>query len=516
MARTFSKQVVDGIPYDVLDKETRAKINQIAETNLIKELEEDKYINPDNGLIATLSGYSATNDYIEVETGETYSISRNGKVYGAIYNSSHVVVQGIVNNDASSDPIIISIPSTAKYIRLSCQSEYVSQFGLYKNDCGMPSILENVCVPGMTDRLEVKNAAVNPDNYTTLLPDVNAIITDSVYKMYFALRSTDIPANLPFSRWITNTSVILITFGSHNVSGAGMCQLLIGDHFVFFRHYTSSWGTWKAIKLEVNVGTDTSVDKHFDSLTEAVIFAAEYQNAVVRVHNGVFDLYQEFIDYYGSDFFTNFDDSSPKGLYLKNGIHLIFCGGSKVTFNYTGSNSTVKSQFSPFNFLSAPYGGFTLENLTLECSNCRYCVHDDPGDSSHCYHNKYINCRMTIDNSNNTDWTSTKVIGGGLGRSGHVIVSGCLCKTDTPQTNKAIVSYHNDVSANAGKSRIEFTGNYLDGGTFGAFYGGTSQEKTDFIISNNNMYGEIIKASSGGGTVDNVDVYEWNNINRAS
>lgn len=496
-------------------------ISDLISINLLApaKMADGRYIRSDNGDIGYNSDYSATETYVEVEKNVEYSIARKNQVLGAIYDSNYEFIEGIQANDITESAISKTMPSNAKYIRLSCPTEYIGYLKMFKGVYDVPSLYKDVHVPEM---LECYNEPVNPTNYLSILPDVNEIDETCAYKMYFSKGSSAIPANLPFDKWITDESAIIITLAKDDkrVTGtnAGSQQILIGKNFVFIRHYTTSWQSWNAIYLRIRVGGGYNFNAQFSSLTEAIAFATKYKNAIVEVGNGTYDLYNEFRSYYGNDFFDNETASSrPKGLHLTNGVQVICSSGAKITFNYPGNNANVKQQFSPICYLSDCYDGFVLENANIECSNCRYVVHDDPGDTTAPYHNVYKNCKFYIDNTNNTDWTSTKAIGGGLGRGGHVMIEDCICKVNqTPDINSSIISYHVDVYTQEGNNTVEMKGCFLDSGTFAAFYGGN---KCDYIITNNSMYGNVLISPNPGQSASedtNINVYAWNNINRAN
>ena len=180
------------------------------------------------------------------------------------------------------------------------------------------------------------------------------------------------------------------------------------------------------------VGANRQFTKLKDGIAEAVL----HKNSTVYVDDGTYDLVSE----YGLEVLNG--TSSISGIELKNNVHVIFSSKSKVVFNYTGNNSHIHRVFSPFN---AGVNGFILENLTLECSNCRYCVHDERGGSTDSYSNKYINCNMKIDNSNNPNWTNSNSIGGGLGFSGEILVDG--------GEYYGMISYHENQGKNMATSK---------------------------------------------------------------
>ena len=226
------------------------------------------------------------------------------------------------------------------------------------------------------------------------------------------------------------------------------------------------------------------------------------------VEDGDYDLVKEFEEYYGENFFASYSEDSPKGIMLGNDVHVIFSSKANVTFNYTGDNNVVKSKFSPFN--SSFKGGFTLENLHIKARNCRYVVHDEMSGTTTSYANKYLNCNMYIDNSENTAWDSKQCIGGGLGYAGYILIDGCVLDSET-EYEMAFVSYRTDSSSPVSKSSVNIRNIFIKRkGTIGVLWTGTTTNMTPFVISNNSL-GSAIRHRSSGGNIDNTELIEWNN-----
>lgn len=176
--------------------------------------------------------------------------------------------------------------------------------------------------------------------------------------------------------------------------------------------------------------------REYTTLKSVVEEATKYMDSIVYVDAETFDLVEEF----GNTYLESYAQEFACGLFLKNRIHLIFAEGSKVVFNYTGSNSYIHRWFSPFN--SGQYG-FTLENCRIESTNCRYSVHDERASQSDAYHNIYKRCSMTHV-SDGTDWTTNIAIGGGLGIHGDVLIEdGYFNGGGTID-----ISYHNSTAQN--------------------------------------------------------------------
>lgn len=268
------------------------------------------------------------------------------------------------------------------------------------------------------------------------------------------------------------------------------------------------------------IGKTITVEKDgtgdYTTLKDAVEYSASHEDTTILVGSGTYDLITEF----GASYFADMTTSNQRqGLQIGNGVHIIFSSGAKVTAHYTGDNDAVKTCFSPFNFIQGSKG-FTLENLTLEASNVRYCVHDEAGSAAtpdH-YKNVYKNCRMTIDNSQNASWQHHQCIGGGLGLHGEIIAEDCVF-IDAYNINYRVpaVSYHNAAGAGA-KSRIVVKGCWFSkDATVRVSWYGTSEEMTEAIVHDNSVtVAPYTSAEESSATVENVQMFAWNNEIRST
>jgi hypothetical protein len=211
--------------------------------------------------------------------------------------------------------------------------------------------------------------------------------------------------------------------------------------------------------------------------------ATKYMDAVLHVDAGTYNLVTEF----GSSYFeslTNTDVNS--GLRLKNNIHIIFDANSKVVCNYTGSNQYALSLFSPFN--GGTYG-FTLENLTLECSRCRYAIHDERNGNADAYFAKYKNCHIIFDNSQtNPYWSSGCCIGGGMGSNAVVEIENCIFEMVDNNTITGYYHQSNDAENPDHKFLFKLTGSYFVNGSFGVNITRTDASEDSIILVEGNSF----------------------------
>lgn len=275
------------------------------------------------------------------------------------------------------------------------------------------------------------------------------------------------------------------------------------------KRFNGVWDNWYRVDSEprtYSVKKDGS--GNYTSLVDCINDATQYMDSVVYVGEGTWNI----IDELGSTYIESVS-SSQRGVYLKNRIHLIFASNSKVVCNYTGNREDTMRWLSAFN---AGEYGFTLENANIECSNVRYCVHDERDSDADSYVNKYINCKMHLDNSGQNVIRTCNPIGGGLGKNGYIDINGCWFKgepTSVYTENLPLVTYHNSASADA-KSHIVVKNCYLAGdGRFRFNWYGQSQLITDVEVCGCSMGSSILSKAEveGSSPYENINIITWNN-----
>lgn len=187
-----------------------------------------------------------------------------------------------------------------------------------------------------------------------------------------------------------------------------------------------------------NTRTGTNVFTKLKDCTE-YISNNNIQNAIVYVDAETFDLVTE----YGQEYLDSIQSTTNKGfgLHVGNNTHFIFAEGSKVVFNYQGTNYDCAEYFSAFNIT----GSVTLENANIEVSNARYCVHEDLPTSADVipteYKASYIDCVMNHKGNTIGNYTGTVTIGAGTNRNSisKIIGGKYTCTNQFPWA----ISYHN-------------------------------------------------------------------------
>ncbi len=247
------------------------------------------------------------------------------------------------------------------------------------------------------------------------------------------------------------------------------------------------------------------------TLKEGLEIACQHKDSIVYVDEGTYDIIEE----YGEEYFKNYVYSANDcGIILKNNVNVIFSPNTKVICNYTGDNHDIMFYFSPFN---VGVGGFRVENLNIECSRVRYCVHDDLGmfGNSHDFtKTEYQNCNMYLDNSQNTARESYNCIGGGLPYNGEVVINGCIFESTAVSPKYGGVDYHQN-GANGAKSKSLITNCYFKGrmDRYSCSNLGQTEEISTVIVTNCSC-GRTEGYADNENYSNSINFLAWNNIRR--
>lgn len=246
--------------------------------------------------------------------------------------------------------------------------------------------------------------------------------------------------------------------------------------------------------VTVGVGGD------YMSILEALI--ENPSNTRVLVTAGTYDVYDEYVKYYGSNYFDNYagyagtGDKFDAGLYLSGGCDLVGVGEVNVVFDYEGDNENVKRYFSPLNTTQ----NNTVENINFHIGDgsCRYILHDDYASEGGT--NVFKNCAF-----NGSSYLTTS-IGGGMGVANTYVIDGCCFMGNTGLS----IAYHNNVAD--GVNKVIVRDCYCDGSIRGAHYG-TSATKSKMLVSGckaTRIY--LVHGDEAVYPRQNVELVAWNNV----
>lgn len=341
----------------------------------------------------------------------------------------------------------------------------------------------------------------------SIVSDFNNVTKSAVYRIQ--LQGTA-PSNLPSD---LTGSWLLVAVASITGDNRQTMQFLYSyaEHrFMYQRNgYSnnatwSNWVTMDSAKPTIYVGSG----QQFTRIRDGVEFAVQFKDATVVVRAGNYDLVSEFQTEINASTSTNF------GVVIENGVHIIFETAANVTANYTGSDTNILNNFSPF-IAGSNSGGFTLENLNISTKNTRYCVHDDLGDSDIVSFNKYINCRMVHDDTENTIKSYPQCIGGGFGNHTYVEIRNCYFKSlGSESYPNPLVSYHNSYSYQYAKSNVIISNSYFSGkGTYRTTHHGPSELVSITTINNCSLGSEpqIRHEVSGSTAPENTALFLYMN-----
>lgn len=478
------------------------------------------FISPTKGDIANNDDYSYTK-YLYVFGGEKIYLYHTSQLLGAFYDINKTFISGInISTSGTNDEVII--PQNACYIRVSVETNKKNDTSIkyLKTDKAIDLCNKVVKTYTLNNELELE-LGTRVDGY--FVGPSNGNINEN--SGYSYRDKTKCISGLSLHIEYEGEQVLGAFFKSDDSwcgriqhVGGGSYVVEIPDNASYFKvsvptenidnlnvyYYKEPFDYTKIIK----VGNGELYTKLIDGINEAM----HYHNAIVYIGEGTYDLYNEF----GADYFTTYDYETTKdeGLKIGNGIHLIFSPKSKVVFNYTGDNESVQFYFSPFN---ADIGDFTIENLNLECSRCRYAIHDDNGYNTKNYTHKYINCNIKCDNTNNSRWITAQCIGAGFGDEGLVIIDGCYFKS-VPRADligglfDCAVSYHSCGKKGAKGSKLILKNSYFDDtNTLRLGYYG-SAENSNIYVSACSFGSEIIVTNEiESATTNNLILKEWSN-----
>lgn len=312
----------------------------------------------------------------------------------------------------------------------------------------------------------------------------------------------DIVVDLSIDSRFSQTSYILVCISEHTLptvavdrynNNAQMYADVLKKRF-------DGLGVGKTITVKKNgvVGSDCD----YTTIKEAIDFANENKNTKIVVCKGTYDIIEEFGDDYMSAIVET--DNNYKGLILGNSIKIIGQGyGVKLTAHYQGDNEFAKGKFSIFNIAS----DFHIENLELEATNVRYCVHEDNLLGRNDYNGVYRNIKMTHYGTNGTYYKSVCCLGAGTAGNTVTLLDGCEFN-NAFDGNSNPVSYHNNY-VNGEIAKVIVKNCYFHGSqTFQTWvYQSTGSEIECYLCGN--KFGAPV--SYLGGVGDLVRSKEFNN-----
>ena len=525
---------VGGVDYNLKDSAARTQITSLrsdTDSNIVKLQPYILDLLPiteihENFIVYAGSGGSPSNQYTQYYYTNFIAVDPSITYFSPISNffvnwySSNDFSTYISTSVSSIDGVIS--PSNANYAVISANLDSVSKSYLstrkimaqedmikYITDPNVLSVFNSWRIPSEYYYI---TGIMSNDGKTIGYSYTNYGTTDFIEirnpSIKFTGRAFPNNAFHTFDLYDKNYNVVYHAHGEFSVSAAEYPTAkyfrastdlvdLVDDYYVYLNIGDS--------KKEFHIGAN----QEYTTLKAGIAEAIKYPDSIVYVHSGVYDLTTEFAAEIAAA-------SGSPGITLANNVHVIFMAGSYVKALFAQSSEWISTYFEPFRGKN-----FTLDGLNIEASNCRYCVHDEQGGTDVQYHNVYKNCimKMTDDAESGATFLSPQCIGGGLGTHGYIeIIGGHYTSLgDSSNGERPAISYHNG-STSGCDSRIFIRDVYLaEDGFFRFGYYGTSTTKSKVFISGCDMGAAIMKrAETPSSTVDNFEITEWNNINRAA
>ena len=480
---------------DLKDGFEKYKNGEISQLPLIP----NEYIKTD-GTVDTYNTWSRT-DYIYIGFCKRLSVkSTVYSQYNSFYDENKVPISPF-NITLQGSSAIVTVPNNAKYMRLSDTA------------VGMNDLVIKFYTANDADIADLKaNAVTGSGAFTTggspTITDADEADANTIHAIPISNAVLHTPAG--------NVLGNLLTFGYAKGATVNKSQLMLRNDgkSIYYRSFWNDidgYSDWQVVSGgEIIVAPGGAGD--FDNLTDAIANGIQTPNSIVRIKPGVYNIVSELTQNYMD---THEFTATDRGIELNNGIHLIFDSGAFVVCNYTGTNATVHKFFSVFNVS----GSCEIENLNLVASNLRYAIHDENGGNNTPYRVVWRGCNITFDNSQNPDWLSKKIIGGGLGKYADILIENCYFNPkniDSAGVPNGCITYHNN-TASGSKSHVVIRDCYFEKSTFSIRWYGNSTEITNCICCGNSFTAEpTCIAETASAPNVNVVMYAWNNEIRAS
>lgn len=249
----------------------------------------------------------------------------------------------------------------------------------------------------------------------------------------------------------------------------------------------------------------------FSSILDALKNTLSSTKIIVK--KGTYDIYQEYLDYYGNDFWDNYDgyngkdDEFLRGLWL--GDNRVIEGESGVTliWDCKSTNGTILSEFSMF---ATKASNNAIINMTLVSKgHLRYIVHDDYTGYYDPRPNGFMKYENVIFKGTCNRGPNYPLIGGGSGYFNTYIVKDCVFLNTNEGQNINDASWHNHngqatdtkclyyVSGCYGKNNLIFQSN------------GGATIKSECYVSNC-KFNSIKTAMGAEATIENMELTKWN------
>ena len=257
------------------------------------------------------------------------------------------------------------------------------------------------------------------------------------YRSYVAFYDSDGTTPIGNSGWITTEKIIDVEPYTH-------VRFLIGKvdgsvATIDFKNNVEISIDFKSVFSGSSYVTVGKSGADFTSVGEAFAFA-RLNDLEVIIKPGVYDLVQEGIS--GSGYIL------PKK---------VVGYGATLTCHLPSE----KWELSPLN-TSYLYDKHEVYGLTVDCSNCRYNIHDEMGSKTTGFYQNVFKDLHLIHNSNSSaTLLAPNNIGGGVGNHGYIEIDNCVFEQKGGYARN--IDYHSSFTGNqTNKATLKVTNSYFD------------------------------------------------------
>lgn len=334
--------------------------------------------------------------------------------------------------------ILASIPSTAKYIRLSVYNSSASSYKMVE--------IPFVDVNGLQTQINTINGSAT---YTAAFTSANQVVsTDipvkagTVYHInaepYSAstIQESKINVFSNGSGGSANYVIIRSDFTTADLVPAvdGMISLFNGHGYIGDITLTVTSNLSRVVDDEPITYYVSSAEGTYKSLTGLLLqLKDDKREKTIIVEGGDYDIFQEYKDLQSAGLIpavpsSDYDPSTgyvPYNVFIPDNTHIIGKGYVRLIYAPDAADTTTNESktLSPINVA----GSMTIENVEIYCKNGRYCIHDDPVQDAQYSgaRKKYINVKA-IKDVNDSGYGYSGCFGCGVSREMDYSFENCI------------------------------------------------------------------------------------------
>lgn len=287
---------------------------------------------------------------------------------------------------------------------------------------------------------------------------------------------------------------VLSTFGydpdNENFGGVTQMYGIVNNNITCFRtSYNSGsfsqWNTTEKILYDTDYPTLISLFNRAKTIGNCTV-------VITKDHN--------LVDEYTQAFFQNYTANvNNYGLPIGFGNTYIFQNHAKIICHLQPQWKDANYWFSP---LYAWDSDFTVKNLHIQCSNCRYAVHEDPYPSglTNNYNHAYIDSIIKFDNTNNgSDRVLMQAFGCGISPDCSLVIRGAILDCNAPTLGSTIGVHSTNYPETGTTSRSNVTITNVVNSRGGLNINAQNTGGSDYysITNNYSPNGEFLKSNNG-------------------